>query len=327
MTLSYKTLSAMPRLRTYEDASKHEMNIKPVRGDDENRKPLGRRNQKWRHIKREDNNDICIYECGGVLIRFRPNGDVLIYDIGYWSKATNNDVIGGVLGIQAETFNMQVWVNLGGGKMPLRPNPRRVWDASTSRWKMEGKPIPENIFRWETGTLARDNQRYGSHWVYTNPPGIKQRTIKRKAMREVRAQYKNFTDYAKAMASLRKDNMPKPEEYKDYFDLKPRMSMRPDGTTQPHYAWRTKGMPTNVYSYNFTHNNALELAKLMQSEDATDNYKAFLWLSEVRYHGNDNIENAIDRVLIMHHRDEVLTMREAAAGKQVKDRYAWAFRN
>ena len=316
MALAYNTLRDFPRLRTYADANQREMETKPIRGDKNNTKPLGKRSQKWRHIKREDNNDICIYEGDSVLIRFRPNDDVLIYDIGYWNKATYNDIIGEVLGIHIETFNRGMWANIGGGKLLLRRNPRRVWD--------EDKPIPENIFRWETGTLARDNQSYGSRWVYTNPPGLIRHTIKRKAMREVRAQYKNFIDYAKAMASLRKDNRPKPEEYKDYFDLKPSVSVRPDGTTQPHYAWYTEGMPSNIYSNKFTHSDACELAGLMQSEDATDNYKAFLWLSEVRYHGNDNIENAIDRVIIKRHYTEVLERVEAPAGKQVKDKYAWA---
>ena len=323
MALAYNTLRDMPRLRTYADANRREMETKPIRGDKDNTKPLGKRSQKWRHIKREDNNDICIYVGGDVLIRFRPNDDVLIYDIGYWNKATYNDIIGEVLGIHVETFDRQMWAHVNGGKMLLRPNPRRFWDTTINDWKMEDKPIPENIFRWEPNP---DSLFYPYRWVYTNPPGLMRHTIKRKAMREVRARYKNFIDYAKAMASLRKDNRPKPEEYKDYFDLKPSVSMRPDGTTQPHYAWHTEGMPTNVYSNNFTHNNALELAGLMQSADATDNYKAFLWLGEVRYHGNDNIENAIDRVIIKRHYTEVLTLTEAPAGKQVKDKYAWAKR-
>lgn len=318
MALAYNTLRDMPRLRTYADANRREMETKPIRGDKDNCKPLGRRSQKWRHIKREDNNDICIYEGGDVLIRFRPNDDVLIYDIGYWNKATYNDIIGEVLGIHSETYNRQMWVNMGGGKLLLRRNPRRFWDTAIRDWKMEDKPIPENIFRWEEGSLARDNQRYGSRWVYTNPPGIMRHTIKRKAMREVRARYKKFTDYAKAMESLRKDNRPRPEEYKDYFDLKPNVIKRPDGTTQPHYVWYTEGMPNSVYSSKFTHNDAQEIIALMQSEDATDNYKAFLWLSIVRYHGRDNIVDAIDRAIIKAHHTEV------PAGKQVKDADAWA---
>lgn len=53
MALSWNTIAALPRLYTYADADRRERETKPVRGDEQQRKPLGRRNQKWRHIKRK----------------------------------------------------------------------------------------------------------------------------------------------------------------------------------------------------------------------------------------------------------------------------------
>lgn len=102
MALNWRTLAALPRLYTYADADGRERETKPVRGDEQQRKPLGRRNQKWRHIKREADNSVSIYITGWMhnplpTIRFYPNGEIHVLGCPYWFKAAENEVIEAVL--------------------------------------------------------------------------------------------------------------------------------------------------------------------------------------------------------------------------------------
>lgn len=317
MGLGYNTLAAIPRLYTYEDAAKREAATKPIRGRVPEVKPLGRRSQAYYAIKREDNGDICIIAGSAPVIRYRPNGDVLLYDFGYWNKATYNDIIGEVTGICTTTVDGKMWACVDGGLFLVRPNPRNKYSAG--RWGSAPEPIPENIFRRVEKHV--DNPGY-LVWTYVNPPGITGHYIKRKEMRAVRQRYAAFIAYAQAMDSIRGDDKPEPKEYVEPFNVQFK-----DINGRVYYAWHRAGMPPCIYGGEFIHEHAATLASWMRSDDATDNYKAYLWLNAKRgyYHSADaSITDTIDRVLIMHHHAEVLTKREASAGKVTKDRYAWA---
>lgn len=318
MALGYNTLAAIPRLQSYEDAAKREAATKPIRGRTPEVKPLGRRSQAYYAIKREDNGDICIVAGSAPVIRYRPNGDVLLYDFGYWNKATYNDIIGEVTGIHTTTVDSKMWARVDGGLFLVRPNPRARYYRGELR--VGPGPIPENIFR--RVEKHADNPGY-LVWTYVNPPGLIGHYIRRKEMRAVRQRYAAFIDYAKAMDSIRGDNKPEPKEYVEPFKVSFEAH---DGRV--YYAWHRAGMPPCIYgSSEFNHEHAATLASWMLSDDATDNYKAYLWLNVKRgyYHSADkSIADTIDRVLIMHHHAEVLTKREASAGKVTKDRYEWA---
>lgn len=319
MALGYNTLAAIPRLQSYEDAARREAATKPIRGRTPEVKPLGRRSQAYYAIKREDNGDICIIAGDAPIVRYRPNGDVLLYDFGYWNKATYNDIIGEVTGIHTTTVDSKMWARVDGGLFLVRPNPMRRWRQGRW-WDASESATPENIFR--RVEKHADNPGY-LVWTYVNPPGLIGHYIKRKEMRAVRQRYAAFIDYAKAMDSIRGDNKPEPKEYVEPFNVQFEAH---DGRV--YYAWHRAGMPPCIYgSAEFNHEHAATLASWMLSDDATDNYKAYLWLNVKRgyYHKDDqDIAATIDRVLIMHHHAEVLTKREASAGKVTKDRYAWA---
>lgn len=317
MALGYNTLRAFPRLRTYEDAAAYEAKVKPIRGRTPEVKPLGRRSQAYYAIKREDNGDICIIAGDAPIVRYRPNGDVLLYDFGYWNKATYNDIIGEVTGIHTTTVDSKMWARVDGGLFLVRPNPMRRYYRGQLQAPLTTDP--ENIFR--RVEKHADNPGY-LVWTYVNPPGLIGHYIKRKEMRAVRQRYAAFIDYAKAMDSIRGDNKPEPKEYVEPFNVSFEAH---DGRV--YYAWHRAGMPPCIYGGEFMHEHAATLASWMLSDDATDNYKAYLWLNVKRgyYHNTDpGITDTIDRVLIMHHHAEVLTKREATAGKVTKDRYAWA---
>ena len=319
MALSWRTLHAMPRLTNYADAAQREAETKPIRGRTPEVKPLGRRNQAWWQIKREENGDICVY-CGPlVLLRYRPDDTLHIYDLGYWNKATYNDVICQVSGISTFTEDGKMWAHVDNGRYLIRPSPRRKY-LGEGKYADPTGPMPENIFKRVEKFAQGHNQTHGYlTWSYVNPPSLTAHAIRRKEMRMVRERYANFTAYATALDSIREGH-PQPQEYEELFGLK----FEPYGNGTMYYSWYHPQMPAPVK--DFTHTHAAELAALMLSEDATDNYKAYLWLNVKRdwLHAKTTIAGIIERVLIMHYHNEVLTMREATAGKATRDRYAWA---
>lgn len=318
MALSWRTLQAFPRLTSYDDAAKCEADTKPIRGRKPEVKPLGRRSQAYYSIKREENGDICVY-CGhAILLRYRPDDTLHIYDPGYWNKATYNDMIREVTGICTETKDGKMWANVDGGCYLIRPSPRRKY-LGDGKYADPTEPMPENIFK-RVEKFAGDR---GYHvWAYVNPPALTTHAIRRKEMRMVRERYANFIAYATVLDSIR-ERHPQPQEYGELFGIE--FETYGNGVT-PYYSWYHDRMPPPPHRGEFTHTHAAELTALMLSEDATDNYKAYLWLNVKRdwLHAKTTIADLIDRVLIMHHHKEVLTTREAVAGRVTKDRYAWA---
>jgi hypothetical protein len=321
MALGWRTLQAMPRLRCYADAERREAETKPIRGRTPEVKPLGRRNQSWWNIKREENGDICINAgYNAPLLRYRPDDTLLIYDFGYWNKASYNDAIFEVTGIQTETRDGKMWALIDGSKYLIRPNPKRVWEHGKG-WLPYSEPLPENIFKRVEKYAQGHVQAHGySTWTYTNPPNRIVHHIKRKAMREVRERYAKFVAYATALDSIREKH-PEPKEYEEPFGV----TFEHIGDTI-YYSWYNPQMPVAPHSKDFAHDHAAELCTLMLSEDAMDNYKAYLWLSVKRDWRSHSVTTAhfAERVIIMHHHAEVLTEREVTAGKATKDRYAWA---
>jgi hypothetical protein len=311
----------MPRLTSYADAAKREAETKPIRGRDPEVKPLGRRNQPWWRIMREENGDICICAGNEPLLRYRPDDTLLIYDVGYWSKASYNEVVTEVTGIQTETKNYAMWVHIDGGRYAIRPNPRRKY--VNGEWVEPTETVPENIFKRVEQTAQGYTSIHRYHaWTYVNPPGLRVHHIKRKEMKALRQKYANFISYATAMESIRQDDPPGTKEYAEYFDV-----TWESYNGQVLRSWRSTGMPRSPYYKGFAHADAAKLVTFMASEDATDNYRAYLWLvAERGYRAPESatIADIIGRVLIMHHHAEVLQEREVFAGSQAKDRYAWA---
>lgn len=309
MALSWNTLRGLPRLRTYKDASDREANTKPIRGDKQGLKPLGNRSQKWRHIRREADGTITITEtnCPGYppLITFYLDDTVSIMPPPFGNKATGHDVINQVLGMHVSTEAGDSWVGCVGGTYRLRP--RVKWNRKTEQYETPEGEHTDNRFKW-------DAQR---GWIYLNPPKPTVHVIDRKGAKAVRERYAAFSLYLSAMSKLRKDSKPDFEEYVEVF-----------GATSPYspadkYAykpwWAISLVP--VINDRFDHVKARELADLMASDKPEDQYKAFMWLS-FRHWGSAT--KAMEKVLLMHHHDEMLTPKEREPGSKSIDRYKWA---
>lgn len=314
MTLSWNTIAALPRLYTYADADRRERETKPVRGDEQQRKPLGRRNQKWRHIKREADNSVSIYITGWMqnplpTIRFYPNGEIHVLSYPYSLKATENEVIEAVLGTTVYTEQRKAWIKHVGGESPLREAPKPVWCRDTGTYLASTTKPEASIF-------VR-NERNGL--VLLNPPKLTTHVVSRKAANQVRERYAEGIAYVRAMSKLRRDNLPKWEEMVEAFPE------RFEGVEAQYHWQRREAMPRVMDGHRFKHEHAAIIVNLLASTTPADQYKAYLWLQNGVGAGDEYVSKAIDRVLMLHHHDEWFVEREVLVGEKKHDRYAWAF--
>lgn len=308
MALSYRTTRAFPRLRTYADALQRWSATKPIRGRDPEVRPLGRRNQAWYRIGREGD-DVTVEYGSLTIMRFKPDDAVHVHDHSYWTKGSSHDIIHAVMGLNTYTHQSKMWVTLGGVARLIRRDPGRVYSHDEGRWIGPTTPKPENVFRYVDG-----------HWRYENPPEAVVWRLRRKEWGAVRKSYAAFTAFAEASDSLLAGNPPQLEEYYDMFEV--------DLTKDPtrHKSWYDDRLPAPVATNRFKHAQAAELTALMRSEDATDNYKAYLWLRRGRgthYKHTKAVRN-IDWVLMMHHWQEVLQPKVIDSRKPLRDSYRYA---
>jgi hypothetical protein len=319
MSINYTTYYAMPHLPDYAAAAAHEAAVKPIRGDDQGRKPLGRRDQKWRRIKREADGSIVIlddYTDIGWYIRYTPDNELHLYDTSWSNKATHNEVLMRVTGLYTHTEAGRQWARYDGGIVPLaaRVRPRWVLDEKTGKtgWAKPDEQEPEP-------TIFVKNER--GKWECKNPPTFTTHQVSRKGAKAVRQRYATGLSYIKALASLRRDDGPRLEEITTAFrdtllkDVK-------DEDIRWSYTLRQHLPPLDNHAFNHTH--AAQIAALMSSEDPGDQYKAFLWLMFEAYDTTKATARA-DKVLMVHHHDEWFKQVEHEAGRKVIDRYEWAF--
>lgn len=324
MALAWTTTGAMPRLRTYKEASDWEAKVAPIRGDKQGLKPLGRRNQKFRHIRREADGTITVFETNTPqhlpLLTFFPDDTVLVRTSPYWLKATGHDLVQAVLGLRIWTEAGDSWVQCDGGTFKLRRQPRMSWNSETKSYDPPANPeIGDNLFKWVPNAVANERYPYpAGRWAFINPQKPQVHVIDRKGAKAVRERYAAFSTYLSAMSKLRKDSKPEFEEYMQMFGVA-------DGYTDSHRTykpwWAIK--VAQVDSSNFTHTHAAALCQLMQSDKPEDQYKAFLWLM-FRDWQSSAAPKLMERALIMHHHDEMLKIKEKEPGEKCIDRYEWA---
>jgi hypothetical protein len=315
MALGYNTYYAMPHLPDYAAASAHEASVKPIRGDAEGRKPLGRRNQKWRRIKREADGSIIIFDDWRGLpddnwfIRYTPTNELHIYDVCWWNKATYNEVIQRVTGLNMLTEAGRMWARYDGGTVPVSARVKSRW--VNNEYVKEGTdPEPTVFVRNERG-----------NWVCLNPERTVTHQVDRKGAKAVRKRYATGINYIMALASLRRDDIPKHEELVAAF----RDTLLKGVRDEEVYYYRTRQIMPPVGHHQFTHAHAAYLAGLLASDDPGDQYKAFLWLMREEYETKTKtLLRLAEAVLTMHHHDEWLKQVEHEPGSKAIDRYKWA---
>lgn len=319
MALNYKTYYAIPRFKDYAEAERWERDVKPIRGDENQRKPLGRRDQKWRHIKRLEDGSITITDGWGDFkeedwyICFRPNGELHLYDVAWGVKATFNEVMQRVTGLTFFTEACRMWVRYDGGHAPVVQRPRGRWVPDPDKPGESMRvypPTPE-------ATIMVRNER--GNWVPKQTKGLVTHRVNHKGANTVRKRYAAGLDYIKALISLRRDNPVKHEEIVKAFEDTLCKDM--PQADRP-YAWKLHPYLPEAHRYGFKHPHAAQLCALLGSEDPGEQYKAYLWLSRGCV-PNDIPKNA-ERVMMMHHHDEWFKKVEREPGVKAIDRYSWA---
>jgi hypothetical protein len=236
----------------------------------------------------------------------------MLYDCGDYTKATYNDLISEVTGIDVSTFQRRMWVNIRGTYSYLRPSPRFNWVVETDATgvecyhRVEPEPTPElaNIFRYEEGAG-------GYHqWKFINPPTLRKHVLNRKMSKEINTPYAPFMRYMEAITKVRGGVKPNATEIAEAFGVPPQ---------DTRWLLNMSTAPT-VFSSRFKHSHAAELCGLMASDDIQDHYKAYVWVSR------DLNEPAasVGRALMMHHHKEVLVVKDVVTSSRSYDQYQWA---
>jgi hypothetical protein len=306
--LNWRTYDALPPLRSYAAALKHFEEVKPIRGDADGTKPVGRRDQKWLSIyKRETDKAICIgntwhKEKQKALLAYYPDGRVAIEQhIG----ATCRERIQRIAGLNIQRYNNEDWVHaishVDGkevvGQYPLQlhhNNQRKV------------------VF------ILGENQTP----IYLNPVPVYKHTIDRKAKAELTKQYQPFMQYVEVMAKLSADETQYNQWSKESKD-NPRL---PAITREERDAL---GIPAKyLYTrYSSDSEGVEQFLTLVDSGDTESWYKAMVWLQVG--HWKILLDEARQKFThIMHyaHRDVLFTKVRVDAGVAVRDRYAQYFR-
>lgn len=166
MAISWDTYYALPHLANYTEAKQHYDKVVPIRGDEYNTKPAGRRDQKWCSIWEAEDKSICIgygarpIEHRQPFVSFQPSGTITIHTFGRWSSASTNERAQRILGMAVQTHQYDTWVQCSWydngvrrrGYLPLHRDHKQGWSDK------EGK---SSVFvREKNGELVFLNYAY-----------------------------------------------------------------------------------------------------------------------------------------------------------------------
>jgi hypothetical protein len=299
--LNYKTYYDLPTLRSYEAALKHFEKVKPIRGDVNGTKPVGRRDQKWLSIyKRETDNAVCIgsvWNKEKALLAYYPDGRVVIEtNIG----ASCRERIHRIAGLNIQRKNNEDWV------------------AAVSH--VDGKEVAGHYplrLKYNSDRKAVFILRENATAIYLNPVPVYKHTINRKVKAELTARYKSFLNYIEAMAKLSADPTQHSPWSNESMD-NPRLPTVGNDDRRELFA----GMPNR-----WTAEGPPALLKLVESGETENWYKAMMWLGNGHWRKLLS-EAKTDMMHMVHqqHRDALFTKVRAGAGELVHDRYAQYFR-
>ena len=167
-------------MKTYADAVRWESEVKPIRGRAEECKPLGARNKSYANI-RKDGDDIVVRLYRTDLVRYKPDGTIIVNQGGYPSQTTRkylNAILPMWFGSHQDmTFTYR---GIDGGGYHLLH----------SSGDNEFKPVKTN------------NVSFPSDLHFVNPKPCVIHTKNRAKSKRVRARYAPFIRYVKNIKKL-----------------------------------------------------------------------------------------------------------------------------
>jgi hypothetical protein len=303
--LNWSTYNALPVLRSYASALKHFNEVKPIRGDADGTKPVGRREQKWLAIYvRDTDKAVCIGNTWNkdkqkALLAYHPDGRVVIErQIG----AACRERIQRIAGLNIQRAYNEDWVHAVAhvdgeeviGQYPLKLGYNKPRKA---------------VF------ILGENQTP----IYLNPTPVYKHTLNRKAKAEIMPRYKPFIDYVEVMSKLSADDTVARSQWDSETKDNPRL---PSGTMDER---KELGVPQ--HSLRWSTEGPIEFINLVESGDTESWYKAMVWLSAGHWRKLLNeAKTEIMHMVHQQHRDVLFIKERVAAGKCVQDRYGQYFR-
>lgn len=290
--MGYATVQHVPPMRTHAQALAVYNEIKPMRGRPDVR-PLGqRRDADTYSIRLNADGDVECVLYQTAVVTYKKDGDVVLYT-GGWHTVSTNQFIGQLLTINVGTSRGNTIVYTGG-----RTNEKFV------------------VAGHDKLTLRR-SERVGHAWDVLDAKVNYGYVINRVAANNVRAKYKDFTDYMKNICKLRVPS----KEY-DTFEVT-----------------RQEFMAFDFGKFYYTSSETREaIMELVQSGDTEKYHEAFMrltleslpqWLRQ-RVLNDDNfiarpnvkdIRDSLKEVILRSHAKEVLDKIELPQGKLPNPKY------
>ena len=282
----YSRNSGIRWFRNYNEANQYYENTENIRGRKvEPLKPLGQRRSvdAYSIVKGESGEIECVcYKTP--VVTFMPDGEIHIKDYHYTTQTTAN-FIGDVLNIPARVFNNSLCVQLSGKEYRLP----------------EGGKDVLRIVCGEDG-----------HFVPLNAQTEVRRNIDRANANKVRAGYKEFVDYAVAIAKLKNEGF-SDKEFEDEKVNKVDLS-------RSNYTMFSDGMRSFVALVNDASDNkhhswykaTMMLAQSFGSWSYRDNSR------RITEHG---LRRGMDTLILGLHRDAAFKTITAEDGDVKRDAY------
>lgn len=305
----YARNSGVHWLRDYGDALHKYESTTDIRGrTEEPKRPLGNRKSVDQYsIVKEDDGTIACVLYRSPVVRFKPDGDIIVRDYDYPTISTCY-FIDEVLNVRSRLFNGSICINVGGVESRL---------AS------------------DTDLVLRKNEQGTLYAV--NPTQDKTHHIVRGMPNKVRKEFEPFLEYCKNMLKLRDDGKFLIGEYDEVFTKTEDITK-----TYKQFVDCPEGIRDSSHT-TFAQDVKLVVNYMRDTNEETKHvsyYKALLGFAKAcgrNYWGGGyetightisyvSIEKAVREIAMGINRDKVFQTTEVPTGVIVRDRYADYFR-
>ena len=307
------------QLLSYADAARWEGLVKPIRGDAEGTKPLGLRRKKWVNIRKDEATQDIICRLGNTnVVRYKPNGDVVV-NIRGWSTASTHDFLWALLALPVRTFDNRSWVSC-------------FYQHSTMGDPISGEFVLPNhkdiTFRMGAEKPPRSHAVHG--WVTADVEVPHTHKVNREKSHLVRKSYASFARYLRNMIKLRTETTEK-KHWTGEVVVEHVVTISMQELTDA-------GIDKNSPHLNFrkdANSMAQNVRGMMLSDDTHQHYLAFIHIIRGCYSWNyipangisiysNTIMDFYNKLLLFIHKYDVMDKVPSENGKAKRDPYgAW----
>lgn len=301
-----------PPILTYDQAARHEAAVKPIRGDAYGTKPLGDRKKKYNSIiKDEATQDIIARLHNTDVVRYKPNGDIVVNN-GGWATASTHDFLGALLHLPVRTFDSNSWISCYYQHSPME-------EAVQGEYVM-----PNNVDITLRAT--------GNGWATSDVVMPYTHKVNRVKANLVRKSYPSFTRYLRNMIKLRTELREK-RHWTGETEVERIITVTQPELVELHMDARTQFLQLRKSGEDVAQN----VRGMMLSDDPEKHYTAFVQIVRGAFAwgyipaaGISVYANAIidfyNQLLLFIHKYDVLERVPCDNGKAKRDPYGGWFK-